>query len=77
MYGKDGKLIKPQEGFVSDLPTLYPIKIDGSVPYKLEAYQNISGTSHADQLGYIVSYWKDTGNKSWVLDPKTFFVTIT
>lgn len=77
VYDKDGKLIKPQEGFVIDLPTLYPIKIDGSVPYKLEANQDIAGTSHADQLGYIVSYWKYTGNKSWVLDPETFFVTIT
>lgn len=77
VYDKDGKLIKPLEGFVIDLPHLYPIKIDGSVPYKLEAHQDIAGTSHADRLGSIVTYWKYTGhNKSWVLDPETFFVML-
>ncbi|KAA9031721.1 hypothetical protein F4V44_00630 [Niallia endozanthoxylica] len=77
VYDKDGKLIKPQEGFVIDLPHLYPIKIDGSVPYKLEAQHDIAGTSHADRLGSIVLYWKYKGdNQSWVLDPKMFFVTL-
>ncbi|WP_318508800.1 VCBS repeat-containing protein [Bacillus sp. T3] len=77
VYDKDGKLIKPLEGFVIDLPQLYPIKIDGSVPYKLEAQHDIAGTSHADQLGSIVLYWKYTGNnRSWVLDPEMFFVLL-
>ncbi|WP_394235943.1 hypothetical protein [Niallia oryzisoli] len=75
VYDKDGKLLKPLEGFVIDLPHLYPIKIDGSVPYKLEAQHDIAGTSHADRLGSIVLYWKYTGNnQSWVLDPEMFFV---
>jgi hypothetical protein len=77
VYDKDGKLIKPREGFVIDLPHLNPIKIDGTVPYKLEGQHDIAGTSHADQLGYIVLYWKYTGhNKSWVLDPEMFFVML-
>lgn len=77
VYDKDGKLIKPQEGFVIDLPHLYPIKIDGSVPYKLEAKHDIAGTSHADQLGSIVLFWKYTGqNQSWLLDPNMFFVML-
>lgn len=77
VYDKDGKLIKPLEGFVIDYPHLYPIKIDGTVPYKLEAQHDIAGTSHADKLGYIVLYWKYTGqNKTWVLDPEMFFVML-
>ena len=77
VYDKDGKLIKPLEGFVIDFPHLYPIKIDGTVPYKLEAQHDIAGTSHADQLGYIILYWKYTGqNKSWVLDPEMFIVML-
>jgi len=77
VYDKDGKLLKPLEGFVIDLPHLYPIKIDGSVPYKLEAQHDIAGTSHADRLGSIVLYWKYTGNnQSWVLDPEMFFVML-
>ena len=40
-------LINPREGFVIDLPHLYPIKIDGTVPYKLEGQHDIAGTSHA------------------------------
>jgi len=77
VYDKDGKLIKPLEGFVIYQPYLYPFKIDGSVPYKLEAQQDIAGTSHVDQLGSIITYWKYTGqNKSWVLDPEYFFVML-
>ncbi|OIJ16344.1 hypothetical protein BKP37_06365 [Anaerobacillus alkalilacustris] len=64
-YNKDGKLIQPREGFVIDFPHLYPIKIDGTVPYKLVAFHSIAGTSHADRLGSIVLYWKYTrDNKS-------------
>lgn len=77
VYDKDGKLIEPREGFVIEFPHLNPIKIDGTVPYKLEAQHDIAGTSHADQLGYIILYWKYTGqNRSWVLDPETFFVML-
>jgi len=78
VYDKDGKLISPREGFVIDFPHLYPIKIDGTVPYKLEAQHDIAGTSHADKLGYIVLYWKYTGqNKSWVLDPEMFLLCLS
>lgn len=77
VYNKDGKLIKPLEGFMIYQPHLYPIKFDGSVPYKLEAQQDIAGTSHADKLGYVVIYWKYTGDKkSWILDPEMFFVLL-
>jgi hypothetical protein len=75
VYNKDGTLIKPQEGFVISLPHLYPVKIDGSEPYKLLAQEDLAGTSHADLLGYVVTYWKYSGhNRSWVIDPEIFFV---
>ena len=77
VYDEEGKLIQPREGFVIDFPFLYPIKIDGSVPYKLQASHDIAGTSHADQLGSIVLNWKySTDEKSWVLDPEMFFVLL-
>lgn len=77
VYDKDGKLIKPLEGFVIYLPHLHPVKNDGSMPYKLEALQDIAGTAHYDQLGYIVTYWKyDEYNNSWILDPEYFFVML-
>jgi hypothetical protein len=77
VYDTDGKLIKPLEGFVISLPHLYPVRIDGSEPYKLVAQQDIAGTSHADRLGYIVTYWKYSGNnRTWTLDPEMFFVML-
>ena len=77
VYNKDGKLIKPQKGFVIYQPHLYPVRFDGSQPYKLEAQQDIAGTSHVDMLGYAVTYWKyDVQVKSWVLDPEMFSVML-
>jgi hypothetical protein len=77
LYGKDGKLIAPREGFVITQPHLYPIKFDGNLPYKLEAQMDIAGTSRADQLGSIITYWRySEQNKSWVLDPEKFFIMI-
>lgn len=77
VYNKDGRLIKPRKGFVIYQPHLYPVKFDGSQPYKLEAQQDIAGTSHVDKLGYVVTYWKYTGQgKSWVLDPEMFTVML-
>lgn len=77
LYDKDGKLINPREGFVITQPHLYPIKFDGNLPYKLEAWMDIAGMSRADQLGSIITYWKYSGqNRSWVLDPEMFFIMI-
>ena len=77
VYNKDGKLIKPLEGFVIYFPHLYPIKFDGSVPYKLMALQDIAGTARVDGLGNIVTYWKySRDKKTWILDPETFFVML-
>lgn len=76
VYDQNGKLIKPLKGFVIDQPHLYPIRIDGSVPYKLLAHQDIAGTSHADGLGYIITYWKYEGDKKWALEPKWFTVML-
>jgi hypothetical protein len=77
VYNEDGKLIEPREGFVIYQPRLDPIRFDGDQPYKLMAQQDIAGTSHADRLGYMVTYWKYTGhNRSWVLDPEMFFVML-
>ncbi|RCX12205.1 hypothetical protein DFR58_12315 [Anaerobacterium chartisolvens] len=77
VYNREGKLIKPRKGFVIDQPHLYPVRFDGNQPYKLEAQQDIAGTSHADRLGYAVTYWKYSAqDKSWLLDPKMFFVLV-
>ncbi|GAE90174.1 hypothetical protein [Acetivibrio straminisolvens] len=77
VYNKEGKLIKPLEGFVIYQPHLYPIKMDGIAPYKLLAQNDIAGTSHADGLGYTVTYWKyDRQSKSWILDPEYFWVML-
>lgn len=77
VYDENGKLLKPQRGFIIDLPHLNPIRFDGNVPYKLEAQNAIAGTSHADRLGYTITYWKyDEGTRSWVLDPEMFFIMI-
>ncbi|RDU24984.1 hypothetical protein [Anaerosacchariphilus polymeriproducens] len=77
VYNENGELIKPLNGFVIDQPHLYPIKFDGNLPYKLEARQEIAGTSHADRLGYIITYWKySVQGNSWVLDPELFFLMI-
>jgi len=77
VYDKEGNLINPLEGFVIYLPHLYPTKFDGNQPYKLESQQDIAGTSHADQLGSIITYWKYIeGQKSWILDPELFYVMI-
>lgn len=75
VYDKEGNLINPLEGFVIYLPHLYPTKFDGNQPYKLESQQDIAGTSHADQLGSIITYWKyKEDQKSWILDPELFYV---
>lgn len=77
VYDKEGKLIKPLEGSVIYLPHLQPFKNDGSMPYKLEAVQDIAGIAHYDKLGSIVTYWKYAGHgNSWVLDPEYFFVML-
>lgn len=77
VYDKEGRLIKPLDGFVIYQPHLYPIKFDGDMPYKLEARQDIAGTSHADKLGSIVTYWQYNGlERSWRLDPEMFFIML-
>jgi hypothetical protein len=76
VYDENGKLIKPLNGFVIYQPHLYPVRFDGSQPYKLESQQDIAGTSHADGLGYIITYWKYTEDKKWVLDPEMFSVLL-
>jgi hypothetical protein len=77
IYDKDGKLMEPREGFVIYQPRLDPIRLDGNEPYKLTAQQEIAGTSRADRLGYMVTYWKYSGqNRCWVLDPEMFSVML-
>ncbi|HOQ01722.1 MAG TPA: hypothetical protein PK604_13085 [Acetivibrio clariflavus] len=77
VYDKEGKLIKPLEGFLIYQPHLYPVKTDGIAPYKLQAQNDIAGTSHADSLGSTVTYWKyDRQSKSWTLAPEYFWVML-
>lgn len=77
LYGRNNKLLKPQKGFFIDMPHLGLARTDGTQPYKLQAQNAIAGTSHADRLGYTLTYWKyrpDT--KSWILCPEIFFVLL-
>ncbi len=76
VYNKEGKLIKPLKGFIIDFPHLYPVRFDGSQPYKLMALQDIAGTAHVDELGSIVTYWRYSGGMRWNLDPEMFFVML-
>lgn len=77
VYNNQGKLIKPLNGFILYQPHLYPVKTDGIAPYKLQAQNTIAGTSHADRLGYTVTYWKyDRQSKTWELEPDYFFVML-
>lgn len=77
VYGIDNKLIKPQKGFFIDLPHLIPARFDGREPYKLQAQNAIAGTSHADRLGYTITYWKyHADTKLWILCPAIFFVLL-
>jgi hypothetical protein len=77
VYDNKGKLIKPLDGFIIYQPHLYPVKTDGIAPYKLQAQNAIAGTSHADRLGYTVTYWQyNRQSKSWDLDPEYFFVML-
>lgn len=71
VYDRNGKLLRPLNGFVIYQPHLYPMRFDGSQSYKLEAQQDIAGTSHVDGLGYIITYWKYV-NQKWILEPELF-----
>lgn len=55
IYGPDGVLLKPVEGFVDPISGLYPVDFDGNGVYELLAIQAISGLFHADGLGYVQS----------------------
>ncbi len=76
VYDEKGMLIKPLKGFVIYLAHLYPVKFGGSMPYKLMSLQDIAGTARVDGLGSIVTYWRYTGDRKWVLDPEMFFVML-
>lgn len=77
VYNKNGQLIAPKQGFLIYQPRLDPIRFSGDQPYRLGAQQEIAGTSRADRLGYMVTYWQYSGhNRSWVLDPHMFSVML-
>lgn len=57
VYNKVHKLIKPLKGFILDPTFSYPIKLNGNEPTTLMVLQDIAGTSHADSLGTLVTYW--------------------
>lgn len=57
VYNKFHKLIRPLRGFILDPTFSYPIKLNGNEPTTLMVLQDIAGTSHADSLGVLVSYW--------------------
>lgn len=53
IYTADGKLIKPIDGYVSDLNTLAPVFDYFSNRFNLIALQRITGLYNADLLGYV------------------------
>lgn len=56
IYYKNGKLKKSIEGFVDPISGLYPIDIQRNGVYGLFVLQRISGTSHADGLGFVETF---------------------
>ncbi len=77
IYDRNNKLIKSQKGFFIDLPQLNVARFDGREPYKLHAQNAIAGTSHADRLGYTITYWKyQKDTRSWILCPVVFYVLL-
>lgn len=77
VYDKQGKLIKPLKGFIIDMPHLYPIQFNGGEAYRLMSQQDIAGTSHADRLGYLVSYRAYSNrNATWELNTNQIGVLI-
>ncbi|MDD3341552.1 MAG: VCBS repeat-containing protein [Bacilli bacterium] len=60
IYQKNGQLIKPIFGDVSDLNQLFPLDINGDGIYELATLQRVIGLYNADLLGYLqtVLYWQ-------------------
>lgn len=58
IYNKDGTLIKPMEGMIIGPTTLYPRQYGKDARTQIMVYEDIGGTSHADGLGNLVSYWE-------------------
>ena len=68
VYNRAGRLIRPRKGFIIDFPHIYPVNLDGG-PFMLMLSQDIAGTSHADKLGYLTSYWSySSAQSTWVLN---------
>lgn len=53
IYGENGKLKKPIEGWVDPISGIYPIDLAGNRKYSLLTMEKISGRYHADGLGFI------------------------
>lgn len=53
VYNKSCKLLKPTEGFVPGLNTLYPATADQTGRYNLLVLLKIAGLYNADTLGYV------------------------
>lgn len=64
IYGPDGKLLKPVQGFVPGLNTLYPAGGENGC-YDLLAILRIAGLYNADVIGYIeiTLRWDKNKNK--------------
>ena len=63
IYYENGKLIKPIEGWVNPLGSLWPIDIERNGTYELYAIQSIAGRYNADSLGYVETILKWNSSK--------------
>lgn len=63
VYSRNCKLLKPTEGFVPGLNTLYPMSADKTGHYNLLVLLKIAGLYNADTLGYVEMNMSWDGNQ--------------
>lgn len=63
IYYENGRLIKPLEGWVNPLGSLWPVDIERDGAYELFAIQSIAGRYNADTLGVLQTLLKWNGYK--------------
>lgn len=77
VYNKAHKLIRPLRGFILDPTFSFPMKLNGNEPTTLMVLQDIAGTSHADSLGILISYWSySRAGLSWNVNTNLLGVQI-
>lgn len=63
IYHENGQLIKPLEGWINPLSSMWPVDIERDGTYELLAIQSIAGRYNADSLGIVQTMLKWNGFK--------------